>query len=77
MATYAITTKRRQGTINVPRLLLERIERAMANHWTSALSRDEFARRCIEERLEEIERLQADLGLMRSDLSSSKPQSNR
>lgn len=66
----------RHSTLNVPWPLIERIERAMANGWTSALSRDEFARRCIEDRLEEIERLQVDLGQMRSDLSSSKPRSS-
>lgn len=68
---------RRQGTVNVPKLLLERIERAMERGWTGVLSRDEFARQCIEARLEALERLQLDSGMMRSDLSSSKPRSNR
>lgn len=55
MATYAITTKRRQGTVNVPKPLLERIEEAMENGWTSAFSCDEFVRHCVEDRLLEIE----------------------
>lgn len=68
---------RRQGTLNVPKLLIERIEQAIYRGWTGAFSRDEFARHCIEERLLEIERLQLDLGQMRSDLSSTKPLSKR
>jgi hypothetical protein len=71
------TVGRRQGTLNVPRLLLERIEQAMAAGWTGAFSKDEFARHCIEDRLLELERLHLALGRMRSDLSSSNPRSNR
>jgi hypothetical protein len=68
---------RRQGTLNVPKLLLERIERAIERGWTGVLSRDEFARQCIEDRLFQLERLHLDSAMMRSDLSNSKPRSNR
>jgi hypothetical protein len=77
MATYAITTKRRQGTLNVPKMLLDRIEQYIERGWTGVLSRDEFARHCIEARLDAIERLHLDSAMMRSDLSSSKSRSSR
>lgn len=70
MATYAIITKRRQVSLNVPRLLVERLDRALSLGLTGAYSRDEFARQCIEARLEAIERLYVD---MRSSASGSQP----
>lgn len=48
--------------MNVPRLLLERIEKAIQSGWTGVLSRDEFARQCIEARLEALERLHLERG---------------
>lgn len=54
---------RGRATLNIPQLLVERIERAMALGWTGAYSRDEFARQCIEARLDLLERLRLDAAL--------------
>jgi hypothetical protein len=72
MATYAIITTRRQLSLNVPRVLVDRIDRALALGLTGAYSRDEFARSCIEARLEALERLDLDAALV-GKLTATKP----
>ena len=75
-----VPTLKRGDTVvmdNLPAHKIAGIEQAIEAGWTGVLSRDEFARQCIETRLLEIEKLYVDLGTMRSDLSNPKFRSNR